>query len=65
MNNSLIAVRLVQMDGAVDELFLNVTPLHRAEPYIQSELNKLQLSVTQHPRIIRMTNTNLTWASAK
>ncbi|XP_056878872.1 23 kDa integral membrane protein-like [Takifugu flavidus] len=33
-----------QMDGAVDELFLNVTPLHRADPYIQRELNKLQLS---------------------
>lgn len=45
--------RLVQMDGAVDELFLNVTPLHRADPYIQRELSKLQLSVTKHPRIIR------------
>ncbi|AWO98319.1 putative 23 kDa integral membrane protein-like isoform 2 [Scophthalmus maximus] len=33
-----------QMDGAVDEVFLNVTPLHRAERYIQSELNKLQAS---------------------
>ncbi|XP_041819898.1 23 kDa integral membrane protein-like [Chelmon rostratus] len=33
-----------QMDGAVDEVFLNVTPLHRAERYIQSELNKLQTS---------------------
>lgn len=33
------------MDGAVDEVFLNVTPLHRAERYIQSELNKLQVSV--------------------
>ncbi|XP_070710199.1 23 kDa integral membrane protein-like [Pempheris klunzingeri] len=31
-----------QMDSAVDEVFLNVTPLHRAEPYIQTELNKLQ-----------------------
>ncbi|XP_054480911.1 uncharacterized protein LOC129112722 [Anoplopoma fimbria] len=33
-----------QMDGAVDEVFLNVTPLHRVELYIQSELNKLQAS---------------------
>ncbi|XP_076578840.1 23 kDa integral membrane protein-like isoform X2 [Chaetodon auriga] len=33
-----------QMDGAVDEVFLNVTPLHRTERYIQSELNKLQTS---------------------
>lgn len=33
------------MDGAVDEVFLNVTPLHRAGRYIQSELNKLQVSV--------------------
>ncbi|XP_070848374.1 23 kDa integral membrane protein-like [Chaetodon trifascialis] len=33
-----------QMDGAVDEVFLNVTPLHTAERYIQSELNKLQAS---------------------
>ncbi|XP_068443051.1 23 kDa integral membrane protein-like isoform X2 [Clinocottus analis] len=33
-----------QMDGAVDEVFLNVTPLHRAERYIQTELNKLQAS---------------------
>ncbi|XP_039995869.1 uncharacterized protein LOC120796824 isoform X2 [Xiphias gladius] len=33
-----------QMDGAVDEVFLNVTPLHRAERYVQSELNKLQAS---------------------
>ncbi|KAM9334441.1 uncharacterized protein ABDE67_020989 isoform 2-T2 [Symphorus nematophorus] len=33
-----------QMDDAVDEVFLNVTPLHRTEPYIQSELNKLQAS---------------------
>lgn len=33
-----------QMDGAVDDVFLNVTPLHRAEHYIQSELNKLQAS---------------------
>nr|XP_046235614.1 23 kDa integral membrane protein-like [Scatophagus argus] len=33
-----------QMDSAVDEVFLNVTPLHRAERYIQNELNKLQAS---------------------
>ncbi|KAG8005470.1 hypothetical protein GBF38_001298, partial [Nibea albiflora] len=33
-----------QMDGEVDEVFLNVTPLHRAEHYIQTELNKLQKS---------------------
>ncbi|XP_028255729.1 23 kDa integral membrane protein-like [Parambassis ranga] len=33
-----------QMGSTVDELFLNVTPLHRAEPYIQKELNKLQAS---------------------
>ncbi|CAG12383.1 unnamed protein product [Tetraodon nigroviridis] len=41
---SLMVVRLEQMDGAVDEVFLNVTPLHRIEPYVQRELNKLQLS---------------------
>ncbi|XP_029969403.1 23 kDa integral membrane protein-like isoform X2 [Salarias fasciatus] len=33
-----------QMDGAVDELFLNVTPLHRADGGVQRELNKLQSS---------------------
>ncbi|XP_036977732.1 tetraspanin-6-like isoform X1 [Acanthopagrus latus] len=33
-----------QLDGAVDEVFLNVTPLHKAEPYIQRELKKLQTS---------------------
>ncbi|KAM9845918.1 23 kDa integral membrane protein-like [Aulostomus maculatus] len=33
-----------QMDGAVDEVFLNVTPLHRADLYIQRELSKLQTS---------------------
>ncbi|KAI4793151.1 hypothetical protein KUCAC02_032908 [Chaenocephalus aceratus] len=33
-----------QMDGAVDEVFLNVTPLYRTESYIQGELNKLQSS---------------------
>ncbi|XP_030295146.1 CD63 antigen-like [Sparus aurata] len=33
-----------QLDGAVDEVFLNVTPLHRVEQYIQQELNKLQMS---------------------
>lgn len=42
-------VRLEQMDGAVDEVFLNVTPLHRTEPDIQRELNKLQLSVSNIP----------------
>ncbi|XP_061814921.1 uncharacterized protein [Nerophis lumbriciformis] len=31
-----------QMDGAMDEVFFNVTPLHKAEPYIQQELIKLQ-----------------------
>ncbi|XP_023257647.1 23 kDa integral membrane protein-like [Seriola lalandi dorsalis] len=31
-----------QMDGEVDEVFLNVTPLYRTDPYIQTELNKLQ-----------------------
>lgn len=36
---------ILQMDSAVEEVFLNVTPLHRAEHYIQSELNKLQSSV--------------------
>ncbi|XP_039648457.1 uncharacterized protein LOC120553807 isoform X2 [Perca fluviatilis] len=35
---------LLVMGGAVDEVFLNVTPLHRAESYIQTELNKLQAS---------------------
>lgn len=35
----------MQLDGAVDEVFLNVTPLHRVEQYIQQELNKLQMSV--------------------
>lgn len=44
---SLMVVRLEQMDGAVDEVFLNVTPLHRIEPYVQRELNKLQLSVSK------------------
>ncbi|XP_029018815.1 CD63 antigen-like isoform X2 [Betta splendens] len=33
-----------QLDSAVEEVFLNVTPLHKAEPYIQRELNKLQAS---------------------
>ncbi|XP_072309898.1 uncharacterized protein [Eucyclogobius newberryi] len=33
-----------QMDGAVEELFLNVTPLHKAETYIKQELSKLQAS---------------------
>jgi len=33
----------------VNEVFLNVTPLHRAELYIQTELNKLQASVSRAP----------------
>uniref|UniRef100_A0A3Q2CAK8 Uncharacterized LOC107090608 n=2 Tax=Cyprinodon variegatus TaxID=28743 RepID=A0A3Q2CAK8_CYPVA len=33
-----------QMNSAVDDIFLNVTPLHRAELYIQTELQKLQAS---------------------
>uniref|UniRef100_A0A3P8UXN9 CD63 antigen-like n=2 Tax=Cynoglossus semilaevis TaxID=244447 RepID=A0A3P8UXN9_CYNSE len=33
-----------QLDSTVDEVFLNVTPLHRADVYIQKELNKLQAS---------------------
>ncbi|XP_018550337.1 23 kDa integral membrane protein [Lates calcarifer] len=33
-----------QMDSAVDKVFLNVTPLHRTEDYIQNELKKLQAS---------------------
>lgn len=33
-----------QMDSAVDEVFLNVTPLHKTELDIQRELNKLQAS---------------------
>ncbi|XP_031152781.1 23 kDa integral membrane protein-like isoform X1 [Sander lucioperca] len=33
-----------QMGGVVDEVFLNVTPLHRAESGIQTKLNKLQAS---------------------
>ncbi|KAK5615101.1 hypothetical protein CRENBAI_005598 [Crenichthys baileyi] len=33
-----------QMNFAVDEIFLNVTPLHRADRYIQTELQKLQTS---------------------
>lgn len=32
------------MNYAVEEIFLNVTPLHKAEPYIQTELQKLQTS---------------------
>uniref|UniRef100_A0A3Q3CIF4 Uncharacterized LOC102300264 n=1 Tax=Haplochromis burtoni TaxID=8153 RepID=A0A3Q3CIF4_HAPBU len=35
---------LLVMDFAVDELFLNVTPLHKAAADIQKELNKLQTS---------------------
>ncbi|KAM4712354.1 uncharacterized protein FYW61_021262 [Anableps anableps] len=33
-----------QVNIAVDDIFLNVTPLHRAERYIQTELQKLQTS---------------------
>ncbi|XP_030005915.1 uncharacterized protein LOC115430161 [Sphaeramia orbicularis] len=33
-----------QMDSAVEDVFVNVTPLHRADPYIIGELNKLQAS---------------------
>ncbi|TMS02586.1 hypothetical protein E3U43_020566 [Larimichthys crocea] len=39
-------IPVAEMDSEVDEVFLNVTPLHRAERYIQTELNKLQNSVT-------------------
>lgn len=35
------------MDFAVDELFLKVTPLHKAAADIQKELNKLQMSVSE------------------
>lgn len=35
------------MDFAVDELFLNVTPLHKAAADIQKELNKLQTLVSE------------------
>lgn len=40
-----ISHSVVQMDSAVDEVFLNVTPLHKADHDIQRELNKLQASV--------------------
>ncbi|XP_034535346.1 23 kDa integral membrane protein-like [Notolabrus celidotus] len=33
-----------QMDSEVEKVFLNVTPLHSTEVYIQRELNKLQTS---------------------
>ncbi|XP_036005232.1 leukocyte surface antigen CD53 [Fundulus heteroclitus] len=33
-----------QMNSAVDDIFLNVTPLDRADSYIQTELQKLQTS---------------------
>lgn len=36
---------VLQMDSAVDELFLNVTPLYKTTSDIQMELNKLQASV--------------------
>lgn len=44
------------MNGAIDEVFLNVTPLHRAEPYIQSELNKLQASVRDAVSLLALFN---------
>uniref|UniRef100_UPI003AACBE31 uncharacterized protein n=1 Tax=Centroberyx gerrardi TaxID=166262 RepID=UPI003AACBE31 len=33
-----------QMDSVLEETFLNMTPLYRAEPQFQTELNKLQAS---------------------
>ncbi|XP_041636245.1 23 kDa integral membrane protein-like isoform X1 [Cheilinus undulatus] len=33
-----------EMDSTVEDLFLNVTPLHKLDPYIQGELGKLQAS---------------------
>ena len=45
LRHCVVLSRAVQLDGAVDEVFLNVTPLHKAEPYIQRELKKLQTSV--------------------
>ncbi|KAJ0012674.1 hypothetical protein NQD34_017008, partial [Periophthalmus magnuspinnatus] len=33
-----------QMDSAVEEVFLSVTPLHKTETYIKQELSKLQAS---------------------
>lgn len=36
---------MLQLDGDVDEVFLNVTPLHKTEPFIQDELKTLQTSV--------------------
>lgn len=51
---SLTLVRREQIDGAVDEVFLNATPLHQTHPEVQRELNKLQLSVSKHPRIINL-----------
>ncbi|KAM4615577.1 23 kDa integral membrane protein-like [Polymixia lowei] len=33
-----------QIDSVLEEMFLNVTPLYRAEPQFQAELNKLQAS---------------------
>ncbi|XP_041636246.1 uncharacterized protein LOC121505204 isoform X2 [Cheilinus undulatus] len=35
---------LLVMDSTVEDLFLNVTPLHKLDPYIQGELGKLQAS---------------------
>ncbi|PWA21825.1 hypothetical protein CCH79_00017788, partial [Gambusia affinis] len=34
-----------KVNFAVDDIFLNVTPLHRAERFIQTELQKLQASI--------------------
>lgn len=39
----LIAIQ-AQMDSEVEEVFLNVTPLHMADTYIKQELSKLQAS---------------------
>lgn len=33
-----------ELDGAVDEVFLNATPLHKTDPFVQEQLNKLQVS---------------------
>ncbi|XP_077356379.1 uncharacterized protein LOC144003727 isoform X2 [Festucalex cinctus] len=32
----------VEMDAAVDEAFVNATPLHRADPYVRDQMDKLQ-----------------------
>ncbi|KAM9824616.1 LOW QUALITY PROTEIN: uncharacterized protein ACB057_000388 [Neosynchiropus ocellatus] len=41
--SSLVSVQ-AQLDGAVDKVFMNVTPLYQADFEIQRELNKLQAS---------------------